>query len=442
MLAFREINYRLYCVLLLSNFVPVIYSTVRVYFLGAMPDSWGYSVAAQFMWLNLIYEIITEGLLLPLYYVLGQVFGDIKRFCERTNVALFVVIVLYALLSAVVLIFAEPLVLSMGQTESQLTMTVSYIRLESVALLLSSAYAVVMVILTLQSCKRLMYQLLAIKTVLIVTLDSVLVSQMPFSFQLGVIGVAWSNIIVNGLLLFVSLGWLRRSGLKIGVSFHWHRQSWIKEWMQISTRSGLESLVRNLAFMLMILKMLNVVQQAGIYWVTNQFIWGWLLLPVLALGSLIKQDVAKTRGSLGKRFSGYWQLTLSIITLWILTVPGWDWFIRNIMGVPQAGPVIELTEILLFFYAVFAFNNIFDSYFYGIGRTDLMFYQSLIISVFYYGGAYSLYLLGGFVPTLESIAVLLGGGIMADAAITAGLFYLLTRRQHQKNHLKKAGGIL
>ena len=274
-----------------------------------------------------------------------------------------------------------------------------------------------------------MYQLLVLKTVLIIILDSALVSQLPISFKLGVNGVALSNIAVNASLVVLSLWWLHRFGVLIKFGVQWSQQSWIREWLQISGKSGLESFVRNLAFMLMILKMVNEAQEAGTYWVTNQFIWGWLLLPVLALGNLIKQDVAKSMGELGNRLKGYWQFTLVIILFWCLSLPGWEWFIRNVMGVPQAEQVSALAGLMLTFYIVFAFNNVLDSYFYGMGRTDLMLYQSLIVSSIYYGGAFLLYTQDYFVPTLESIAVLFGLGITLDAIVTAGLFYFLIKRQ-------------
>ena len=53
--------------------------------------------------------------------------------------------------------------------------------------------------------------------------------------------------------------------------------------------SGLESLVRNLAFMLMIVRMVNVVGEQGTFWVANNFIWGWLLYRLLQLVNLLKQ---------------------------------------------------------------------------------------------------------------------------------------------------------
>ncbi|MET4695286.1 hypothetical protein [Endozoicomonas lisbonensis] len=115
MFSFQKIDYRLFFVLLLSNFIPVIYSTVRVYFLGSLPDTWGYSIAAQAAWLNLIYEVISEGLLFSLYFILGQVISQPKAFSERLSVALRVVVATFALFSVNILLFAEPIVLFMGQ---------------------------------------------------------------------------------------------------------------------------------------------------------------------------------------------------------------------------------------------------------------------------------------------------------------------------------------
>ncbi|WP_448218385.1 MATE family Na+-driven efflux transporter [Endozoicomonas sp. 2B-B] len=431
----RKIDFRLFLVLLVSNFTPVIYSTVRVYFLGAIPDTSGYSIAAQAVWLNLIYEVVSEGLMFSLYFILGQVTCRPRLFSERVSIALLIVVGAYALLYVNILIFAESIIQSMGQTQEQVAATADYIRLESLALLLSSVYCVMMVVLLLQKRDQLMYVLLVFKTTLILILDSLFVSQLPFSIQLGINGIAWTNIIVNGLLLFVSLSWLRISGVSLRHIPRSNMRVWITDWMKVSAKSGLESLVRNLAFMVMILKLVNEVQQAGVYWVANQFIWGWLLLPVLALGNLIKQDAACSNGELGFRLKGYFQFTLLIIFGWMLTLPGWEWFIRIIMGVPQAEQVMNLTLLMLGFYIVFAFNHILDSYFYGVGRTDLLLYQSLVVSGVFYGGAYFLHQLGYFVPTLNSIAVLFGLGLTVDATVTGLLFWFFVKSREQTSPL-------
>lgn len=48
--------------------VPVIYNTFRVYLLGNLPGDYSYSIAGQLFWINLIYEVINEAIILPLFY--------------------------------------------------------------------------------------------------------------------------------------------------------------------------------------------------------------------------------------------------------------------------------------------------------------------------------------------------------------------------------------
>jgi len=239
--------------------------------------------------------------------------------------------------------------------------------------------------------------------------------------NLEVTGVALTNIVVGVILLIPSALILHRLGL-VGRSAHAPSRDWIGNWFCVAIRSGLESGVRNLAFSLMILRLMNEVQEAGLFWVTNGFIWGWLLLPVLTLGTLVRQDAGNHGGRLGARFGAYIWLTAIIILVWLVTIPGWTWFIATAMGSPEADRVASLALLMLGFYIVFAFNHMLDSYFYGVGRTDLMLYQSLIVSIVYYGSAFVAYRTGIFVPDLEQIALLFGGGIVLDSLVTLWQF--------------------
>ena len=40
----------------------------------------------------------------------------------------------------------------------------------------------------------------------------------------------------------------------------------------------------------MVCKTVNAVSQSGNYWIANNFIWDWLLIPVTALGEVIRSD--------------------------------------------------------------------------------------------------------------------------------------------------------
>jgi hypothetical protein len=203
---------------------------------------------------------------------------------------------------------------------------------------------------------------------------------------------------------------------------------WLGEWFRIGGLSGLESFVRNAAFILMVIRLINVVQEQGTFWVTNNFIWGWLLLPVLALGELIRRDVAEEEASIKLKSPGYFAITAIIIILWLITMPAWRWFIGDIMNIAEPETVLNLVVISLIFYVTFAFNNVVDSIFYGRGRTDLMLYQSLIVNTVFYGGAFVLYRTGVYVPTLTAIAVMFGVGIAFDSLITLIMYRRFVRR--------------
>ncbi len=426
----KNINYQLWLVLMLTSFIPLIYATTRIYFLGSIASPWAYSIAAQVAWLNVGYEVLHEALFIPLAFIFGKVVSDGRKFQERVSLGLKIIVFSYLLVTAVVLWFTPIFVTAMQQQKELFTTTIQYIRLESLAILLSSVYAFLSLVLVLKNQKKTLYKLLVVQMILTILCDALLVSQLPISFELGVHGIAFSNIIVNLILAAVAITYLIRLGvsLKFGQSYR-NQNIWLKEWVVIGWKSGLESFVRNAAFIVMILQLVNQVQQAGTFWVANQFIWGWLLLPILALGQLVKQDAATNKGLSIERINGYFWLTVGVIVAWAITIPMWDGFISSVMGVKSSGPIIDLVWLLVGFYVVFSFNNVIDSYFYGIGRTDLMLYQSLVVNSVFYGGAFVCYQAGIFVPTLQTIGLMFGLGITLDAMITWALYLMLRRQQ-------------
>ncbi|MGF1703494.1 multidrug transporter [Photobacterium makurazakiensis] len=374
--------------------------------------------------------MISEALLLPLAFILGQVIRDSKAFQQRATASLGVVVLIYAVATTLVFVFTPQLVSAMQQQESLLAQTIKYIRLESIAIFVSSTYLFFNLVLVLHNKQKALYCLLVVQTVLTVLCDTLLVSQMPVSLQLGVTGIAITNIMVNSLLVVVSYKLLSINDIDLDprvITFE--KSQWLKEWFKIGSRSGLESFVRNTAFVVMILQLMNQLQHAGTFWVANSFIWGWLLLPVLTLGQLVKQDAATNNGLSSQKVNRYLTVTCGVFVLWFVSVPQWESFIHHVMGVSNAVEVASLVYLLAGFYIIFALNNVIDSYFYGIGRTDLMLYQSLVVNTLFYGSAFICYQLGWFVPTLDRVAMMFGLGITFDAVITWGLYIMLRKQQ-------------
>ena len=205
--------------------------------------------------------------------------------------------------------------------------------------------------------------------------------------------------------------------------------SWAKEFAKIGGISGLESFVRNIAYMVMIARMVNVVGEQGTYWVANNFIWGWLLLPVIQLGELIKQEVAADRENIRRNSLGYFGITAIISVLWLVTMPLWKPFMANILGFADVDKLFELVLLLVGFYVLYAFQNVFDSTFYGLGKTNYMLFESVVTNTVYYGIAFVLYVTGLWTPTLTGIALLFGIGNAFDSLVSAAAYAYLLKKQ-------------
>ena len=193
--------------------------------------------------------------------------------------------------------------------------------------------------------------------------------------------------------------------------------------------SGLESLVRNLFYIVMISRMINVVGEQGTYWVANNFIWGWLLLPVLQLGELIKKEVASDKENVKNNTLGYFVITLGICLLWIICIPLYKPFMQYVLNYRDIDKLYNLVMILLGFYVLYAFQNIFDSTFYGLGKTHYMLAESIITNIIYYGICFILYITSVFEPTLLSITLMFGIGNAFDSLVSGGVYWYMWKKR-------------
>jgi Na+-driven multidrug efflux pump len=425
--SFRSVNWRLYAALLLSALMPTLYTTLRIRFLGALPGDWGFNIASQLTWVNVVYEVLQEGLILPLFFILGRVAGNREELSNRIKTGLILALALYAIVGLAVSLGAHPLLVFMKQKAEIIPASVTYIRIETISIAISIAYRFIGLVFIVLGREKWMYLLLAAQMALSMISDTFLVSSLSFSARLGVNGIAIGNIIVNTMLCLIAWMGLRRLKV-VSTSRRALDFSWMSAWAKIGGISGLESLVRNAAFILMVVRLVNQVQEQGNFWVANNFIWGWILLPVLALGELIKRDAGNDPAGCRSRFATYMLITGIICVSWLVSIPAWRPFLKTIMGIADYQVIYQVALVSLPFYLTFAFNNVIDSIFYGLGRTDLMLYQSITVNTVFYGGAFIANRIGLFSPSLMGIAVMFGLGIAFDSIITAFIYWYLHRK--------------
>lgn len=423
-----NVNYKLYFALLVLGFVPTVYTTVRVFFLGSLPGEYSFSIAGQLSWINLLYEIINEAIILPLFYFIGKVAVDKKEFTNRIKTGMLLAFVVYLVLSLLIICFVKPLLLLMATDVNIVDASAAYIRIESVAnvFLILTQFALVALV-TINRSKYL-YILTFARLLLCFACDTLLVSALPISLNCGVNGIGYSNIIVNVVLLAVSLLFLVGENVNLFNKTRWDF-TWIKEFAKIGGISGLESFVRNVAYMVMVSRMVNVVGEQGTYWVANNFIWGWLLLPVIQLSELIKQEIATDKDNIRKNSLGYFAITTAVSVVWFLSIPIWKPFMINILQFKDVEKLFGLVLVLIGFYVIYAYQNVCDSIFYGLGKTHYMLFESVVTNTVYYGIAFVLYLTGVWKPSLMGIALLFGIGNAFDGFVSLGAFAYLLKRE-------------
>ena len=427
-LSLSRINYNLFVALFVLGLVPTIYTTIRVFFLGQLPGDWSFSIAGQLSWINLLYEIMNEAIILPLFYFIGKIKDNKGDFANYVRTGMLITFSIYAVLSVVILIFVEPMLKLMATDASIIEASASYIRIESIANIFSILTQFALVALVTVNKSRYLYALTGVKLALCLVSDTFLISTLPVSANLGVNGIGYSNIIVNALLLAVSCILLSKEGIRVFQKTKLNF-SWAKEFARIGGISGVESLVRNVAYMVMIARMVNVVGEQGTYWVANNFIWGWLLLPVLQLGELIKQEVSADKENIRKNSLGYFGITAIISALWFASIPVWKPFMTHVLGFTDVDKLFNLVLLLVGFYVLYAIQNVFDSTFYGLGKTNYMLFESVVTNTIYYGIAFILYATNVWTPTLTGIALLFGIGNAFDSIVSLVAYAFLLKKE-------------
>ncbi len=422
----QKFNYKLYFSVLLLSLCPTLYTTFRIFLLGQLPGDYSYSIAGQLAWVNLLYEILHEAIILPLFFFMGKARTD-KEFENRIRSGLLISSLIYMVFSIIIIIFVRPLLTFMAVSPDIMEQSVQYIRIESIANIFSLMYQFVLIALITIGKTKNVYILNISNLILNLITDTFFVSTLPLSLTLGINGIGFSNILVN-LILFIIAGYLLSRNNCNLLSTQKLDFKWISEFFKVGSISGLESFVRNIVYLLMISRMVNAVSEQGTYWVANNFIWGWLLLPVVTLAEIIKRDVAGNN----KDLKHYFKITVIISVIWLASIPGWKPFLKNIMGVQDYEKVFNLVLVLLVFYIFYAFQNIFDSVFYGSGKTEYMLAESIGTNLIYYGAVFVLYKTGLWTPSLISIALMFGFGILFDS-IVSFLAYLVFKRRELIN---------
>ena len=425
------LQWRLYLTLLLRALLPTFYSSLRLRLLGKLPDDSAVNIASQVAWLGLAFEVLQEFLIMPLYFLLGSSITDISVTRNNVKTGLGVLCLFFSCTSGLLYLLAPSLVQAMAQDSNLREATTRYIRLEIFGLFLESINSFLTIPLQLLDMSGALLYCLLLKFSLTIFLDLTFLSSLPFSLQLGVQGIAYSSLLTSlatSLLLLLLL--CRRLHISLPNLAQPFSFLWLRHWLTLGLYSGLDSIVRNLTYTLVILRSMNLLEESGLYWTTTTFIWSWLLLPFLPLSEVLRVRVATVPPSQGhlSTLAPYLLITLAISIAWLLSIPAWFSIYDLVFSVQTPSDNVRLTLILLPFYITFMFGHLLTSVLYALGKTKLIALKSFVGNIAI-GSFFALTLTDVLPVSLTSVSLIFGFGLSLGSVTALGMYCLVLRKQ-------------
>ncbi|MDE5942826.1 MAG: MATE family efflux transporter [Clostridia bacterium] len=407
----KSFNWRLFAALCALALIPAIYQTIKTFIISSNNQSDVFDVIGQMEWFDLINETLQAFLVIPLYSILNKIFkNDEDNLAKHTFKTGLLTFIIYTLFSIGVLIYGVVLIKAMNPNEIDVATVNSYLQLETFAFMIGIIVSFVNVVFVVVGKDKNVYIFLAINTVLSIIADFVFIP------NFGIYGIAISNIIVNIVLAISSFVLLY---IQKHIKFSWFHKSDIpvlKEWCKVGVFSGVQQFIDNFIYAVMICKMVNMVAEQGNYWIANNFIWGWLLIPITALSEVIRRDCKD--GYIKLNQFNYYFIATAVIAVWAITIPLWTPFYGYAENLQNASEIFNITIKLAPFYIAYAGCAIIDNIFVGLGKTIYNAINSLIINLVYYGIFFILYVTNAITFTMDTIILMFGFGMVVHLVVS------------------------
>ena len=397
----KSFDWKMYLALCLLALVPAIYQTIITKLITVNTNPGALDIIGQMEWFDLINETICAFLIVPMYSVLSKA-KKTENFSKVVFKLGILVVGLYVLFSLGTFFYGIHLVSYMNPNEIDVVAAYRYLSLETIAFMIGIIYSYVNVVFLVLDKSKYMYSFLVGKILLSLLSDLILIP------NFGVEGIAISNIVSNvvvGLIgvviLFVTKNIQVNKFVKEDLSH-------LKKWSKVGLFAGSQQFLDNIIYALMIVRMVNAVSESGNYWVANNFIWGWLLIPITCLAEIIRKDAGIEGYNLKQR--NYYSIVIFSLMLWVILIPTYQWFFKTVEGIDNYSRIFEIVIKNLVFYIFFALSQIPDAIFVGMGKTKYNAINSLICNIVYYGVWFALYQAGEVIMNMDMIIIMFGVG--------------------------------
>ena len=393
-------DFKLYGSLILYALLPSVYLLIRMQIVAV--SGVDINIMGQIEWFDLIDEVLVTALTVPLYFLLKP--DKEKTAPDKSCAAFLVSFAVYTVFTIVVMLKIGNIAKFMNAENA-----VQYLFMQALSMLAGFVGTFMVMIFTLNDDDKLVRRLLVSRLCLQVVADWIFIS----SFK--DVGAAYAEIAVNAVIgLIAVLSAYSKGYLKFAMP----GKTFLKDWCKIGAFAGIQIFLDNFIYAVMVCKMVNAVSESGNYWVANNFIWGWLLVPVTCLVEVIKKN-----DKIRLTMKNCWRYLIMIFAVWLITMPRWKSFISGPMA-SDGNVIMKIVLPLVPFYITYMISAVIDGWFVSHGRTIYNAINSLIVNVGYYGIIYLAFKRGMFAENMMFIIGMFGCGMLVHMAASILMYRL------------------
>ena len=428
----RVWDWGLFLSILLFVGLQNVYQLYRVRLVGAgLPDPESLAIVSQWQFVGLVVEVFQEASVLAIFFFLGsQIRNTDAVQLDRTKSVFAFVFLASLVFAAGVFIFRDGFIAVIGTPTEIQEQTRAYLGVSIFSVPFAVLGAAVVVLFEALGLRRLVFVMAVANVALRFLFDTLFFGEHAFSLRADVTGVGSATLLASMAVFAVGLSLLLRAKdvppevLKTLPTF-----TDMREYLRVGLGSGADSVIRNLFYFLMIIRMVNTIgtTEIGGYYLAMQVLWSFMLVPVLALGDSAKALVANASDDI-ERVRTLWRssmlITACMMIVWVAAAPLFGGFVSVLSD--DADTIqwaVAAFGILFVPYVLLSFNTVMDSFLYGLGVTKYLAYQSLITNGTVYTGAFLLYAAGLWSPTFAGVMLLFALGIVIDSFLT--LYFVL-----------------
>lgn len=330
----KKKDIKIFFALCLWMLVPSVYLVVRMNIVSV--NHVDINILGQMEWFDLIDEIITTAFITPLYCLLKN------KESEKNGFTLVMSFCVYFLFTVIISVYIGNIAAFMNAEYAK-----EYLLMQSVSMLIAFIGTFVHLLFVIYDQYILVVLFTMMKLLLLCFFDYLMIP------AYGDLGASYSEIIVNTSIAVVSVAMLLK---KKYISFSVCDREFLRAWARIGSFSGLQIFLDNFIYALIVCRMVNAVSESGNYWVANNLIWGWLLVPVTCLIQVIQKNSLKN-----VTFHNVWKSVCMILCVWAVTVPFWRTFIHNIMGIDNDRDILNILSLLVPYYVFYTVAAMIDA---------------------------------------------------------------------------------